>query len=165
MPRHDAGTGGCAGGAIGADGAAQNAAMQDCAGRGHAVAGGLNGGGGGGAGFVIKGDAAPSSGGDGGDALPSMQLANLSVSVPAGGGGGAKAAGTGGSAGGGGGGSVEITAGGDISIPMGISANGGKAADVSAGGGGGGGAGGAILVRSGGTATLGTLSVARGEPG
>jgi hypothetical protein len=159
------GPGGCAGGAIGADGAAQNAAMQDCTGRGHAVAGGLNGAGGGGAGFVIKGDAAPTSGGDGGDAVPSMQLANLAVSVPAGGGGGAQSAGTGGSAGGGGGGSVEITAGGDISIPMGISANGGKAADVSGGGGGGGGAGGVILVRSGGTATLGTLSVARGEPG
>jgi hypothetical protein len=159
------GPGGCAGGAIGVDGAPQNAAMQDCVGRGHAVAGGLNGAGGGGAGFVIKGDAAPASGGDGGDAVPSMQLANLAVSVPAGGGGGAKSAGTGGSAGGGGGGSIEITAGGDISIPMGISANGGKAADVSGGGGGGGGAGGVILVRSGGTATLGTLSVARGEPG
>ena len=159
------GPGGCAGGAVGVDGAAQNAAMLDCAGRGRAVAGGLNGGGGGGAGFVIKGEPGTANGGDGGDAVPSMQLANLSASVPGGGGGGAKSAGTGGSAGGGGGGSVEITAGGDISIPMGISANGGKAADVSGGGGGGGGAGGVILVRSGGTATLGMLSVARGEPG
>jgi hypothetical protein len=158
------GPGGCAGGAITLDGAAQNAAMQDCTGRGRAVAGGLNGGGGGGAGFVIKGDPG-TSGGDGGDAVPSIQLANLAVSVPAGGGGGATSAGIGGSAGGGGGGSVEITAGGDIAIPMGISANGAKAADISGGGGGGGGAGGVILVRAGGSATLGTLSVAGGLPG
>lgn len=159
------GPGGCAGGAVGADGAAQNAAMQDCAGRGRAVAGGINGGGGGGAGFKIKGDSGTASGGDGGDAVPSTQLANLSASVPAGGGGGAKATATGGSAGGGGGGSVEITAGGDISIPAGISANGGKSADVSSGGSGGGGAGGVILVRAGGAAMLGALSVAHGAPG
>jgi hypothetical protein len=160
------GPGGCAGGAVGADGATQNAAMQDCAGRGHAVAGGLTaGGGGGGAGFTIKGEPGTASGGDGGDAVPNAQLASLAASVPAGGGGGATATGNGGSAGGGGGGSVEITCGGDLSIPMGISANGGKAADVSNGGGGGGGAGGVILVRAGGAVMLGTLSVARGAAG
>jgi len=159
------GPGGCAGGAIGADGVAQNAAMQDCAGRGHAVAGGINGGGGGGAGFKIKGDPGTASGGDGGDAVPGPQIASFAASVPAGGGGGAKATATGGSAGGGGGGSVEITAGGDISIPAGISAHGGNSMDVSSGGSGGGGAGGVILVRSGGTATLGALAVAHGMPG
>ncbi|MEO8550136.1 MAG: hypothetical protein ABI678_09180, partial [Kofleriaceae bacterium] len=160
------GPGGCAGGAIGIDGAAQNAETRICTGRGHAVAGGLlNGGGGGGAGFVVKGESGASSGGVGGDAFGTKQVPSFADAVPSGGGGGAKNTGAGGGAGGGGGGAVEFTAGGDLAIPMGISAHGGKGTDVTNGGGGGGGDGGVILVRAGGTTTLGTLDVARGEPG
>jgi len=160
------GPGGCAGGGIGADGASQNSEGRNCTGRGRAVAPGLlNGGGGGGAGFVVKGDPGAASGGDGGDAFGTKQLPSFADAVPSGGGGGAKNTGIGGGAGGGGGGAVEVTAGGDVTIPMGISAHGGKGADGSSGGGGGGGDGGAIVVRAGGTATVGTLVVARGEPG
>lgn len=160
------GPGGCAGGGIGADGAAENSEHRACTGRGHAVANGvLNGGGGGGAGFVVRGEAGASSGGDGGDPFGTAQIPSFAASVPSGGGGGAKNTGAGGGAGGGGGGAVEFTAGGDLSIPMGISAHGGKGTDVLNGGGGGGGDGGVILVRAGGNITLGALDVSRGEGG
>jgi hypothetical protein len=160
------GPGGCAGGAIGVDGASTNVDSLNCTGRGFTVAGGfLNGGGGGGAGFVVKGEPGTSSGGLGGEISGTNQLADATQNVPSGGAGGATNTGAGGGSGGGGGGSIEITAGGDLSITAGISANAANGNPVTNGGGGGGGAGGAILVRAGGAATIGALDVKRGEGG
>jgi len=161
------GPGGCAGGAIAGDGLDKNVDGIACKGRGFTVAsGGLSGGGGGGAGFHDNGGPGTGGGGAGGTTSGTDQLADATLNVPSGGGGGATSAVFGsGAVGGGGGGSIEITAGGDLSIEMGVSANGAAGGNASSGGGGGGGAGGSILLRAGGTATIGTLSVNNGGGG
>ena len=160
------GPGGCAGGVIAGDGLDKNADGLDCKGRGFTVAsGGLSGGGGGGAGFHDNGGPGAGGGGAGGEMSGTDQLADATLNVPSGGGGGATSVAlNSGAVGGGGGGSIEITAGGDLSI-NGVSANGAAGGNANSGGGGGGGTGGSILVRAGGTATIGSLTVDDGGGG
>jgi hypothetical protein len=141
-----AGPGGGAGGGTQAEGGGP--------GKGKA---GSNSAGGGGAGFVIAGMDGHSNNGSGGamvgDALISSYLSNQGS-----GGGGAAAVG------GGGGGTIELTAGGTLTVHQ-ISSNGASGT----GGlltGGGGGSGGVIVLRSGVMATIGgVLSVAPGTGG
>lgn len=79
-----------------------------------------------------------------------------------GGGGNPVAAGTGGG-GGAGGGSIELTAGGDISVGPISAKGGGGGAGTSGGGGGGGGAGGIVMLRADGALASGTISVLGGK--
>ena len=139
------GAGGCNGGGGGADGL--------CHGGGKGA-----GGGGGGAGFVVVGgDGANNTGGaTSGDALIKIyDGVGPEMNKGAGGGGG-------GGAGGGGGGTIELTAGGDITVGT-VEANAAAGANGGLGSGGGGGAGGVVVMRAGGMLTFPTaLSVAGG---
>ena len=143
------GPGGCAGGAVGQD-------PTGCFGNGK---GGLTGGGGGGYGTA----GAPASGTGGpvsGDPLiKEYDAAGAALNKAGGGAGGS------GGAGGGGGGSLEITAGGNISIGMvqAIGASGGSGGTLGAGGGGG--AGGLVLLRAGGTLKFPMVNVSGGPGG
>lgn len=158
------GPGGCDGGVASSVGA--------CAGG-----GGLGtSGGGGGAGFAAVGTNGGGSSGVGaggaatGDPLIATYnghpVGSLSANKASGGGGGAGGIGGGGT-GGGGGGTIELTAGGDVTI-SGITVNGsvGGAASGVGNSGGGGGAGGVILLRSGSTIAMGSVALsAQGQLG
>lgn len=161
------GPGGCTGGDAGATG---GCSQND--GGGGGAAGNAGGAGGG---FAAAGGSGNGSGGGmAGVAHGNSQLVNYSgipgmANQSAGGGGGA--AGTLGNAGGGGGGggTVELTAGGDITVGT-INANGGTGGNASAllanGGGGGGGSGGVVVLRSdAGMITSGAITASGGAPG
>jgi len=163
-PGKIAGPGGCDGGGIGSKGG--------CGGGGG---GGGTGGGGGGAGFSIAGNAgAGTNVGTAGTPTGDLQISTYAghpagdntANAASGGGGGAQGiAGSG--TGGGGGGTVELTAGGDLTLAA-IAVDGHKGADGGGVGGcgGGGGAGGVIVVRSGHAITMhGALSSAGGAGG
>jgi hypothetical protein len=78
-----------------------------------------------------------------------------------GGGGGIPTLGVGGGGGGAGGGSIELTAGGNLTVGA-ISARGGDGGAPNGGGGGGGGAGGLVMLRADGSFASGTISVVGG---
>jgi hypothetical protein len=157
--------GGCGGGAAGSGG--------DCGpsgGEAGAASGTLSTvGGGGGGGFATEGDRGSGSiSGRGGSATGDVLVATydgpLNRAGGGGGGGNPSLAGKGGG-GGGGGGSIELSAGGDLSVAS-ITADGGAGGSGGAGGGGGGGAGGLVLLRAGGALTVtGSISVAGGPGG
>lgn len=150
----DPGAGGCFGGidnqpgeCFGAGGAGATGAAGG--GAGFAVAGAGGGGLGGGTAGPIAGDDLVRHYGDGSDAA---------MNRSAGGGGGSFA-------GGGGGGTLELTAGGNITVPA-LQAVGGTGGGGALGGGGGGGAGGVIVLRAGGTLAFpATLTVKGGDGG
>ncbi|HET9987833.1 MAG TPA: hypothetical protein VFQ65_04920, partial [Kofleriaceae bacterium] len=125
----------------------------------------LNNVGGGGAGFVSPGSAGGGGGGAGGNPYGTREIDAFANNCPSGGGGGGASTLGSATAGGGGGGIVEITAGGDVTLGAGASANGGVG--VNGGGGdGGGGAGGVVLVRAGATlAITGAVTVNKGTGG
>lgn len=171
--------------ANGSDGAASAAtpgAVGGCGGGGPASGGGCDGtiggkagmaggvlvggaGGGGGGGFAMAGQPGTGNGaGAGGARTGDVLIASYDANRSGGGGGGGTPL-TGGNGGGGaGGGTIELTAGGDVSVG-GISANGGAGAN---GGitGGGGGAGGIVMLRADGALTIGgAISVDGGGGG
>lgn len=122
-----------------------------------------SGGDGGGAGFAAIGT--PGTGGSGPGAGGAMVGDDLIASYASnqaagGGGGGASLLGVGG-AGGGGGGTIELTAGGDVTVGT-VDVSGGQGAAKNSGGGGGGGAGGIIMLRAGGALTASTLTAVGG---
>jgi hypothetical protein len=127
---------------------------------------GLNvvGGNGGGGGFATAGGY---GGGDGmgGNANADLWLSNLTKSASSGGGGGGSSLAGPGGAGGAGGGTIEVSAGGDLTVGA-ITTNGGDAAagtGATKGGNGGAGTGGAVLLRAGGTLSAGTLTMRPGN--
>ena len=134
----------------------------DAAGGGPGQGGaGTGGGGGGGGGFGTAGTAGAKNtlnggtGGSAGAASTDIWISSYATSRSGGGGGGAS-----GGAGGGGGGTIELTAGGDLTVG-GITANGaaGASSTVIAGGGGGGGSGGVVLLRAGGMLKAGAFTL------
>jgi hypothetical protein len=165
-----AAVGGCAGGAPGSTGGCDNL-VGGKGGAGDAVLGGSGGGGGGGfatEGMSGQGSIAGVAGSRTGDELITSYSGDSgrSPSRAGGGGGGGKPMliGGPGGIGGAGGGSIELTAGGDVSVGA-ITANGGPGGDGSTASGGGGGAGGLVMLRADGSLTTsGTISV-KGGPG
>lgn len=162
------GAGGCAGGG---DGATGGCAQTDGGGGG---AGGTPGGGAGGGFSGPGGSGNGAGGGTAGTAHGNAQLVNY-VGAPGtanqssgGGGGGAETLSNAG-AGGGGGGTIELTAGGDITVGA-ITANGGKGGNattlITGAGGGGGGSGGVVVLRSdAGAITADSISATGGAAG
>jgi hypothetical protein len=137
----------------------------------------LGGGGGGGGGFAGNGDQGGGAGGGGGGARTGDELIvtyagfnGLTENRPGGGGGGGALLGglAPGGRGGSSGGSLELTAGGDLSVGT-ITANGGNGTDGALGAlgtaGGGGGAGGLVMLRAGSTLASGAINVAGGSGG
>lgn len=166
-----AAVGGCAGGSPGSDGG-----CDGLIGGGHGqAAGGLglgNGGGGGGGGFASEGSPAGGAGAGIGGARTGDELIVTYDGAPGraanraggGGGGGMGLLGTVGG-GGGGGGSIEVTAGGNVTVAD-IDVTGGAGlAGTASSGGGGGGAGGLVMLRAEGALVTGTLIAAGGAGG
>jgi hypothetical protein len=164
--------GGCGGGAP-----ASSAGSCPPSGGGAGVNNGLlNGGGGGGGGFASAGSTGDGQGaggagsGNGDEQITSYDILNGIRQNQAGGGGGGGPTlplvgqlipGGGGGAGGG---SIELTAGGDLTVGT-VTANGGPGQSPGLAAGGGGGAGGLVMLRTGGTLTAGMISVQGGAGG
>lgn len=156
--------GGCGGGAPGASGPCVS--IGGGAGTTTAV---LGIGGGGGGGFAVDGvkggDGGGGNGGAGGAHTGDELIVSYTENRSGGGGGGGPTLGlVAGGGGGASGGSIELTAGGDITVGK-ITANGGPGQTSALAGGGGGGAGGLAMVRAGGMLVAGAVSVNGGGGG
>lgn len=172
--------------ATGADGASNAVAGEagGCGGGGHGASSPCNtiggaagltntvgGGGGGGGGFAASGTVGFGMNGGMGGMRTGDELIvtyggfnGLSENRPGGGGGGGPTLVLLGGGGAASGGSIELTAGGNVSVGT-ITANGGEGKGGGLAGGGGGGAGGLVMVRAGGTLTTGVISVKGGAGG